>query len=718
MEKHTFFIIVVLCIFSSNTAFAGENFEALPNAKQLNTTTYDGSGQAVHPDIYFNPNGWNGYKYWMTMTPYPGGNSVYENPSVLVSNDGISWNVPTGLTNPIDQQPPEGSNSDVEIVYNGNQLEIYYVESGGGTSFLRRRVSKDGVQWSGEQSIFDLPDYQIMSPAIVKVGSEYNMWYTGGANCNSDIAIKLKKSTDGVNWSSAQSVNINHDVNVWHVDVQYVNGKYWMLYSAYPKGSNCGNTDLYFATSSDKTNWITEGKTPIMNRTSFYSAQIYRTTFFVSVDKINVWISGRTSNNIWHIGYTSANLISKSYMPPTPTISAVAGSDYVLTTWIDGIGNRTDKFNVFFNGVWNNGTTNHSVNQTDMSRGQSSEVIVYALNGTIMNATPAALVSTIPIPVKYVPPIPVISATMGADWIMTRWTAGAGNMTDKFNVLLNGVWTNGTTNLSINMTNLSAGNYTDVKVYAVNGSIVNPTPASLNTTLAAPTQMPASVYSGGGGSSGGGGGGSFYDPNAYKFERQDTTIHKDVLSKVQFKKNGLVDEISFYGIKTYGDVTSVVSLLLNNPTTIPLDGVKTYFSVSLGSIKGEEEPLYIKSASITLTLDPSDITNKKVMFYRFVNGSWELLESTEVASNKDTLSGHFKLSMPGFSNFAVVIQDVVPESAAPAKVMAAVELAEDTNMRTNPDVQKSSVFNVAGIGIVSVLSILSILSILYLRKKL
>jgi PGF-pre-PGF domain-containing protein len=429
---------------------------------------------------------------------------------------------------------------------------------------------------------------------------------------------------------------------------------------------------------------------------------------------VTVYALNGTTMNATPAILVSTIPIPATYMPPTPAISATIGGDYVLTTWVDGVGNKSDKFNVLFNGVWNNGTTNHSVNQAGMSQGQSSDVTVYALNGTTMNPTPAALVSTIPIPATYMPPTPAISATMGADWIMTNWTAGAGNMTDKFNVLLNGVWTNGTTNLLINVTNLSVGNYTDVKVYAVNGSMMNPTPASLNTTLTVPTPTPAPapVHSGGGGggSSGGSGGGSFYDPNAYKFERQDTTIHKDVLSTVQFKKNGLVDEVSFYGIKTYGDVTSVVSLLLNNPTTVPLDGVKTYFSVSLGTIKQAEEPLYINSGSITLTLDQYDIANKKVTFYRFVNGSWVLLESTEMASNKDTHSGHFKLSMPGFSNFAVVIQDVVSNNVAPAEVTAAVKLAGDSNLSTNPNVQKSPGFEVAGIVLV--------LSILYLRKKL
>lgn len=92
----------------------------------------------------------------------------------------------------------------------------------------------------------------------------------------------------------------------------------------------------------------------------------------------------------------SAPVPTTTYMPPKPTISALIGSNYILTTWTPGTGNRTDKYNVLLNGKWNNGTTNTSVNQTGMIPGQSSSVSVYAINGTTMNMTPAILVSTIP----------------------------------------------------------------------------------------------------------------------------------------------------------------------------------------------------------------------------------------------------------------------------------------------------------------------------------
>lgn len=67
-----------------------------------------------HPDVEFFPNGFNGYKYWMVFTPYFGAvenvqiSKRYENPTVVVSNDGLNWESPAGIHNPIQGTPGLG----------------------------------------------------------------------------------------------------------------------------------------------------------------------------------------------------------------------------------------------------------------------------------------------------------------------------------------------------------------------------------------------------------------------------------------------------------------------------------------------------------------------------------------------------------------------------------------------------------------------------------
>ena len=289
----------------------------LENAPTYQTTpTYDGSGQSVHPDVIYFPDGWHGYKYWMVMTPYPNGDASKENPSILVSNDGSSWEVPPGLTNPIDPTPASGHNCDPDMIYNNDtdELWVYYVEDGAGTSYLKRKKSSDGVNWSGEEDIFSLPDYQILSPAIVKVGSTYHIWYVdaGSEGCGaSSTTVKYRTSSDGVNWSSAQDVNISQPGYViWHLNVIYVpsKGEYWMLFAAYPSGSSCDNTVLFFAKSTDGINWTTYNNIALNKGSGWDGVQIYRSALLYneSNNLLRVWYSAK-GDSAWHIGYTERN---------------------------------------------------------------------------------------------------------------------------------------------------------------------------------------------------------------------------------------------------------------------------------------------------------------------------------------------------------------------------------------------------------------------------
>lgn len=141
----------------------------------LTTPTYEGSGQGTHPSVVYVANGWNGYRYWMAFTPYPNANEDHENPSVLVSNDGNTWVVPPGLTNPIDPDPGGSDiNSDTELVLSpdGTTLhlvwravetaptpdnDVYYLVS-----------STDGVTWSTPVAILTTPitTFRAVSPTI------------------------------------------------------------------------------------------------------------------------------------------------------------------------------------------------------------------------------------------------------------------------------------------------------------------------------------------------------------------------------------------------------------------------------------------------------------------------------------------------------------------------------------------------------------------------
>ena len=160
----------------------GQTAAALSNASTWqNTPTYDGSGQVVHPDIVYFPNGWNGYRYWLVLEPYPYSQDSYENPSILVSNDGASWAPPPGISNPV-ARANTSYLADADLLYDqaSDQLWMYYPhQTVNGQTLMVRKTSSDGINWGDpydEPVVFSKPDYQVLSPAVVKVGSTYKMW--------------------------------------------------------------------------------------------------------------------------------------------------------------------------------------------------------------------------------------------------------------------------------------------------------------------------------------------------------------------------------------------------------------------------------------------------------------------------------------------------------------------------------------------------------------
>ena len=87
------------------SAMADASGSTQVNAMPL--VTYDGSGQAVHPDFVRLPATWSGDPFRLVATPYPGGNANYENPSLFTGSTGTSWTVPQDVVNPLERPSGE-----------------------------------------------------------------------------------------------------------------------------------------------------------------------------------------------------------------------------------------------------------------------------------------------------------------------------------------------------------------------------------------------------------------------------------------------------------------------------------------------------------------------------------------------------------------------------------------------------------------------------------
>jgi hypothetical protein len=286
---------------------------ALTNAPMYQITpTYDWSGQAMHPGIVYFPEGWNGYKYWMAMTPLTYSDHFKENPSILVSNDGFSWEVPPGLINPLVYPPPYGGyNADPDLVYNDDtdELWLYFLRYYANTNQTKMCLKKsaDGVNWTESEYLITWNNQDSdneRSWAIIKQDSDWHYW----AECrDAPYAVYYRYSTDGRNWSEPQIVEFSPEPLSlpWHLDVIYVPSKseYWMLYSS--PGAPGGS--LYFAKSKDRLRWTT-GLNKVLSPSvdGWDNNMLYRPTLLYDSNSqlLRVWYSAKSNLGEWHTGYT------------------------------------------------------------------------------------------------------------------------------------------------------------------------------------------------------------------------------------------------------------------------------------------------------------------------------------------------------------------------------------------------------------------------------
>lgn len=299
-------------------------FLALPsNAATFQTTpTSDATGQCVHPSILYFPDGWNGYNYWMVMTPYPGGDPDNETPEILACDDGVNWVVPAGLTNPIVDRDAAAPNSDPCLFYNEatDEIWIYYRKTDDAKTYdkIYLKKSSDGINWGGTGQgtlLLDLAYTQALSPAVVKVGAIYYLWYVNATTSPNEI--KHRTSADGETWNAEGSCNLYGSMpsgkEPWHLEVRYMTdySEYWMLLTVCTLDASGANSIMTFAKSADGTDWylylnvfLNLGAGGTWDDTA-----VYKATAILDDSTLKIWYSAMDDpGHIWHVGYTTATI--------------------------------------------------------------------------------------------------------------------------------------------------------------------------------------------------------------------------------------------------------------------------------------------------------------------------------------------------------------------------------------------------------------------------
>ncbi|WP_187442313.1 BppU family phage baseplate upper protein [Sutcliffiella horikoshii] len=254
--------------YESRKAIIEKNaMEYVPNNKDaLNIPSYvpqevSGREHITHPNVLYFEEGWNGYKYWMTMTPYPYSDNQYENPSIVASNDNITWEEPA--PNPVAPlEETETFQSDPEILMNGDTMELWYratLNTDGvlDTTFYRK-TSTDGVNWTDREAMFtnlNTTDGEIVSPAILFEDGLYKMWFTR-RGVDDVYTMEYGESEDGKEWDM-RVLDIDFDYRdyyFWHGDVyKHEDGKIDMVIGC---KSNDHEWALFYTYSYDNINFV------------------------------------------------------------------------------------------------------------------------------------------------------------------------------------------------------------------------------------------------------------------------------------------------------------------------------------------------------------------------------------------------------------------------------------------------------------------------------
>jgi len=304
------------------------------------TPTYDRSGQSVHPSVIdfkteYGIASWGGFRYWMAFTPYPNFNSSLENPSILVSKDGLNWINPPGIKNPLASKPLSilrflsGNyyNSDPELLYDPDQniLILYWREYSGGVyeKIWAIKISSKCEQSNKILCFEKAWDYKktglILSPTVWRKGSkEWYMWTTDG-----NSTMHLYTSTDGMTWSSGQPCSAPWDTwnggyIPWHVAAKpnHLEQRIDFLIAGWPIKGAMKDCQLLYATAP--MSQPKELSMPLQGSLlgpgtggQWDNGYIYRSSFVLESGdepKFRIWYSACSKKKAWHIGYTEGNL--------------------------------------------------------------------------------------------------------------------------------------------------------------------------------------------------------------------------------------------------------------------------------------------------------------------------------------------------------------------------------------------------------------------------
>ncbi len=276
--------------------------------------------QAVHPSVLYFPGGWKGYKFWMSVSPFPNLDPKCEHPHVFASNTGRykDWIQPTG--NPVvpSVDPYAYEYSDADLVMVGDKMYMFYrknTKNGPGyedddTELYKISLCSTCNSWSPPEAVklTNVPGdpittdaYKVKPSGIFASPSilyENNVWRMYYVDTKAKI-VRYASSSDGKEFTWQRNISVNYyPQDPWHVEVFKYKTRYFMLLN---QNIETTNSNLYLLTNDNTASWTNKGPILSPSANAWDKSDIYRASAVVVDNQLMLWYSGFIGNNV-HTG--------------------------------------------------------------------------------------------------------------------------------------------------------------------------------------------------------------------------------------------------------------------------------------------------------------------------------------------------------------------------------------------------------------------------------
>ena len=266
-----------------------KSIEELPSGKlfRLDIPTYDGSGQAVHPSLLVQE---GSPKFILSFTPYTDTNDRVENPSVVVSDDGLSFREEREGLNPLVPAPEKDHNDDPDLFYSKGKYGILYLETmRPEKQSLVLLESTDRLRWEKRVIHQELLDQSsgcfMLSPKYIeKNGLSYLFYVNRDARDGYRIEYVTGKDICSLDFSCRYVVAVSGLKELpWHLDILQDGNDYYMLLTTASDAEKESRYTLRIAKSRDLVNWSMEQ--------GFALKDCYRTSGFIKDGVMYLYLS-------------------------------------------------------------------------------------------------------------------------------------------------------------------------------------------------------------------------------------------------------------------------------------------------------------------------------------------------------------------------------------------------------------------------------------------